>query len=103
MNTLMKGEKMKIEGEGKLLLEQLKEISSAMLEGLTELDNKIYNLQEEIKKESEFSKESIISRLQDLRNSVVSIEKKDNEELEEEQILENMIKKLDELIQLTFG
>ncbi|MBL7056224.1 hypothetical protein ISS07_04890 [Candidatus Woesearchaeota archaeon] len=94
---------MKIEGEGKLLLEQLKEISSAMLEGLTELDNKIYNLQEEIKKESEFSKESIISRLQDLRNSVVSIEKKDNEELEEEQILENMIKKLDELIQLTFG
>jgi len=94
---------MEKKGEGKLLLEQLKDISSAMLKGLIDLDNKISNLQEDIKNSKEINKELIDSKLQDLRNSIVSIENEDDKEIEEEEILENMIKKLDELIQMTFG
>ena len=91
------------EGEGKLLLEQIRQISQDLLRNLIEIDDKLAKLQESIKISEEVDKESLIKEINDMRLRIGVMEREDTVELKEEEILENMIKKLTALIEMTLA
>ena len=90
-------------GEGKLLLGQVREISKDLLERLKEIDDKLAKLQDLVDNREEIDREWIIEELNDIRDKIGLMEKEDTQELEEEEILENMMTKLNSLIEMTFG
>ncbi|MBS3131696.1 hypothetical protein J4212_04655 [Candidatus Woesearchaeota archaeon] len=94
---------MTLSGEGMKLLEQVREISKDLLEDLSEIDSRLAELIEDIKLHEEIDKEKLLNALTEIRTSIGAMEKEDSEELEDEQILENMIKKLNNLIEMTLG
>jgi len=91
------------QGEGKLLLEQIKELSQKVLSSLYELDMDLQKLQESVKYGSALSKQDIINKINEMRIKIGAMEREDAQEMEEEEILLNLIKKLDELIKMTLG
>jgi len=86
------------EGEGGLLLKQIKEISQDLLKGLMEVDDKLIKLKDTIKREDEIDKDILMDRIDDIRVEIGSMEKQDVHEIEEEKILQNMIRKLNSLV-----
>ena len=94
---------MEEQGEGKLLLEQIKELSQKVLSSLYELDMDLQKLQESVKYGSALSKQDIINKINEMRIKIGAMEREDAQEMEEEEILLNLIKKLDELIKMTLG
>ena len=91
------------QGEGKLLLEQIRDLSNQILTSLYELDMDMQKLQESVKYGTALSKQDIINKINAIRIKIGAMEKEDVEEMEEEEILENLIKKLDELVKMTLG
>ena len=92
---------MAIEGEGKLLLDQIRELSSEILDNLMQIDEKLASLQESVQIDEEMEKYSLLGKIKEMRVMIGALEKEDTEELEDEKILQNMIQKLNNLIDMT--
>jgi len=90
-------------GEGTKLLEQIHEMSKDVMEDLVELDNKLSKLQNTIETKDEIDKDELLQQIKDLRTTIGAIEHEDSEEMEEEEILESMMKKLKNLIEMALG
>jgi hypothetical protein len=91
------------EGEGKLLLEQIRSISKEILEKLLDVDRKLDVLEDSLKLNEEANRQALISQIDEIRRQIGFIEKEDTEGIEDEEILENIIKKLNYIINMTFG
>ena len=85
-------------GEARLLLEQLKQISSDILENLNGIDEQLFELQQSIKYGEPEDKDNVIERINEIRYTIGAMEREDTHGLEEETILMDLIKKLDQLI-----
>ena len=92
---------MATEGEGKLLLEQIRVLSSEILENLMEIDDKLASLQESVQIGESLDRASAIDKIREIRIVIGVMEKEDTEEIEDEKILQNMIQKLNNLINMT--
>lgn len=90
-----------IEGEGKKLLVQIREISNDVLHTLMEIDDQLANLQDYIKLNEEVDKESLLKQINEIRLKIGVTEREDTQEIKEEEILENMLQKLNNLIDIT--
>ena len=91
------------QGEGKLLLEQIKELSRQILSSLYEMDLDLQKLQETVKYGNALTKGDIINKINAMRVKIGAMEREDVQEMEDEEILLNLIKKLDELVKMTLG
>ena len=91
------------EGEGKDLLEQIRQTSQDLLERMIEIDNMLAELHNHIKSNEHIDKNELLNSLNDVRFKIGILEREDTEEIEEEEQLENMINKINSLIKLTFG
>lgn len=91
------------ETEGKNVLQQIRQMSQDLLEHAIEIDNLIADLHNRIKSDSEINKEELLNSLNEIRFKIGVIEREDTEELEEEEVLEHMISKINSLIKMTFG
>ena len=91
------------EGEGKLLLKQIRQISKEMLDSLIEIDDKLAKLQQNVNFNEEIDKRRMLEEINGIRLVIGTMEKEDTQEIEEEQILENLIEKLNKLINMTLG
>lgn len=91
------------ETEGKNALQQIRQMSQDLLEHAIEIDNLIADLHNRIKSGSEINKEELLNSLNEIRFKIGVIEREDTEELEEEEVLEHMISKINSLIKMTFG
>ena len=79
-------------------MKQIKEISQDILKGLMEVDDKLIKLKDTIMREDGIAKDILIKRIDDIRIEIGSMEKEDVHEIEEEKILQNMIRKLNRLV-----
>ncbi len=91
------------QGEGKMLLEQIRSISQDVLDNLKEIDRALDDLTTKMREGTELDKEEWINAINQMRIKISGMEKEDSEEIEDEIILENMIEKLDNLIKITLG
>jgi septal ring factor EnvC (AmiA/AmiB activator) len=85
-------------GEARLLIEQLKEISADVLEKLKDLDAQLADMEGSIK-DDDFNKDTLLERIAEIRQSIGSIEKEDSEEMEDEAVLLELLRKLDSLLE----
>ncbi|HLG23622.1 MAG TPA: hypothetical protein VI564_01695 [Candidatus Nanoarchaeia archaeon] len=88
-------------GEGKLLLEQIQQISKDLLENLMEIDQELITLKDQINRNDEIDKKILLETIEGLRKKIGVLEREDTEEMEDEEILGNMIKKLNSIIDMT--
>ena len=84
-------------GEARLLVEQIKEISTDVLEKLKGLDSQLEEMGSCIK-DDDFNKDTLLERISEMRQGIGSIEKEDSEEMEDEAALLNLLKKLDSIL-----
>ena len=91
------------EGEGLRLLEQIRELSNEILSSLTDVDNRLERMQDILESGDLFDRREILEEIKGMRITLGSIEKEDQQEMQDETILEGMMKKLDNLIQLAIG
>lgn len=91
------------EGEGKLLLEQIRQISQDILSNLMDIEDKLSKLQDSVKYNEEINKEALLNQITEIRLRIGVMEREDTQEIEEEKILENLITKINSLIDITFG
>ena len=88
-------------GEGKLLLEQIRRVSADLLDDLMEVDDRLKKIENLISRNGEIDKEELSAQVSEIRTFIGAMEKEDTQELEDEEILENMMKKLNDLITMT--
>jgi len=91
------------EAEGKLVLQQIRQMSRDLLEHAIDIDNFLADLHNRIKSGGQINKEELLDSLNEVRFKIGVIEREDTEELEEEEVLEHMISKINSLIKMTFG
>ena len=91
------------EGEGKLLLEQIRQISQDLLKSLRDIDKELEGVEDSVNTNNAMDRQDLMNRINSIRITIGSMEKEDMQELEEEEILENMMEKLDKLIKMTLG
>ena len=88
-------------GEGKQLLEQIRELSSDLMKSLKDIDGRLAVMQESIGSNDNLNRQELLEQVSEIRNKIGAMEKEDTEEMEDEEILENMISKLSKLIEMT--
>ncbi|MBI2558371.1 hypothetical protein HYW20_03535 [Candidatus Woesearchaeota archaeon] len=91
------------EAEGKIVLQQIRQMSQDLLEHAIDIDNLLADLHNRIKSGGQINKEDLLNSLNEIRFKIGVIEREDTEEMQEEEILENMIAKINSLIKVTFG
>ena len=94
---------MTMQGEGKKLLSQLKEISSDMEEKLRQIDERLSHLENSIKASGETGTQIWLDDIREIRGMLILVKKEDEDEIADEKILMDMITKLNELIEETIG
>lgn len=92
---------MVIEGEGKKLLDQVREISKDILTDLMEVDDRLDKLYRHLQLSEEVDKEKLLEWIKEIRIAIGSIEREDTRSIEEEEILESLITKLNYLVDIT--
>ena len=92
---------MVIEGEGKKLLDQVREIGRGILEDLMEVDDRLEKLYTRVQLSEEIDKEHLLNELKEIRFAIGAIEREDTASMKEEEILENLITKLNHLVDIT--
>ena len=85
-------------GEARLLIEQLKDISADVMEKLKEMDSQLLEMEGSIK-EDDFNKDTLLEKIGEMRQNIGSIEKEDSEEIEDETVLLDLLRKLDSLLE----
>lgn len=91
------------EGEGRLLLEQIRDISRDLFTNLMDIDDRLADLEGYVSVPGDIDKGKVREQVKEIRRIIGAMEKEDAEEMAEEKILENMIKKLNDLIEMTIG
>jgi len=91
------------EGEGRLLLEEIRKLSRDLFTNLMDIDDRLEDIQSTLSTNKPINKEKMLSEIKTVRLIIGAMEKEDEQELREEKILQNMIKKLNELIEMTIG
>ncbi|MBI3027150.1 hypothetical protein HYY70_03480 [Candidatus Woesearchaeota archaeon] len=92
---------MVIEGEGKQLLEQVRDISKDILTDLMEVDDRLDKLYRRLQLSEEVDKEKLLECIKEIRIAIGSIEREDTRSIEEEEILDSLITKLNYLVDIT--
>ena len=92
---------MREEGEGKLLLGQIRSIGKDILEDLMSLDDRLAALEERTRINEELGRNFLLEEIKEMRRIIGAAEHEDKEGMEEEEILENLIDKLNVLINKT--
>ena len=85
-------------GEARRLIEQIREISSDVLEKLRDIDGRLEQIQSLAKEDEPIDKDMMVEKINEIRYSIGALEKEDTQEMEDEIILLNLLKKLDELL-----
>lgn len=91
------------EGEGRQLLDQIRLISRDLFTNLIDIDDRLKDLERYLNVPGDIDKRKVRQQIAEMRRIIGAMEKEDAEEIEEEKILENMIKKLNDLIEMTIG
>src|SRR3989344_2151276 len=91
---LMEGQK----GEATLLLQEIRTISQDIFNVLVEIDGSLAAIGEDVSTKESFDREELIGKIKEIRQKIGLMEKEDEHEINEEEILQNLFNKLDSLI-----
>ena len=90
----MEGQK----GEATLLLQEIRTISQDIFNVLVEIDGSLAAIGEDVSTKESFDREELIGKIKEIRQKIGLMEKEDEHEINEEEILQNLFNKLDSLI-----
>lgn len=82
-------------------MEQVRDISKDILTDLMEVDDRLDKLYRRLQLSEEVDKEKLLECIKEIRIAIGSIEREDTRSIEEEEILDSLITKLNYLVDIT--
>ncbi len=85
-------------GEATLLMQEIRTISQDIFNVLVEIDNSLAIIGEDVNSKESFDREELAGKIKEIRQKIGMMEKEDEHEINEEEILQGLFSKLDSLI-----